>query len=214
MSKKAVVFVDGENLVMRYQDMVAKGRVPRTVKVGRSGGGYTLDPIVSHVPDSFVWSPITLGGVGLDLIRVNYYTSVVGDDVRVNEVSTQIARTPYTTPDYGGSRLHLIPRVHKKPQRSNKTKVVDVDITMDIMRAAITMPIDLIVLLSGDGDYVPLVREVARSTSKQVWISAFSVGLADGLTSCAENFTELDDDFFEPNVSRFNIGIAPPEPGT
>lgn len=61
--------------------------------------------------------------------------------------------------------------------RSNSSKV-DIDITMDIMRAALTMPIDGILLLSGDGDYVRLLREITRTTSKQVYVGAFSSGLA------------------------------------
>jgi uncharacterized LabA/DUF88 family protein len=194
VSKKTVVFVDGENLVLRYQEMLASGHVPRKC--------------VRHVPDCFVWSPKIFETTGIDLIRINYYTHVVGDDAKVADVVEHIADTPFSTTAGGEfSRTHLIPRVHKKPKQSQKTKVVDVDITMDIMRAALTMPIDVMILLSGDGDYVPLIREVARSTSKQVFVGAFSSGLADQLMSCAEDFFRLDEDFFEPPLTSTSSNI-------
>jgi uncharacterized LabA/DUF88 family protein len=212
VSNKAIAFVDGENLVMRYQEMLANGRVVKSDNVALSSGGHRSQPIVTHVPDCFVWSPLIFGTTSIDLIRINYYTHVVGDAAKVAAVVKHIADTPFSRTAGGEfSRTHLIPRVHKKPSQSKKTKVVDVDITMDIMRAALTMPIDMIILLSGDGDYVPLIQEVARSTSKQVYVGAFSSGLADGLMSCAEDFFRLDEDFFEPAPGRFNIKVKPSE---
>ncbi len=69
------------------------------------------------------------------------------------------------------------------------------DITIDVMRAALTMPIDGIFLLSGDGDYLQLVREVARS-SKQIYVGAFSSGLSEPLKTSVESFVDLDPMFF------------------
>jgi uncharacterized LabA/DUF88 family protein len=203
--KKVVVFVDGENLVITYERMLAAGRVPETRKIATSSGGTITENIVTYVPKCFVWSPRIFAGRGLDLVRINYYTSVVGDDAKVTQVTEAIAQTPFWSFECSSecSPNKLIPRVHKKPAQSKKTKVVDVDITMDIFRAAQTMPIDAIMLLSGDGDYLPLIHDVVRSTSKQVYIAAFSYGLADQLRSCAEQFYCLDDDFFEPKPGRF-----------
>jgi uncharacterized LabA/DUF88 family protein len=180
--------------------MLDAGRVPKTYKVATSSGGIITRNIGTYVPKCFVWSPHIFEGNVLDLVRINYYTSVVGDDAKVTQVTEAIARTTFS--EYNPNKL--IPRVHKKPAQSKKTKVVDVDITMDIFRAAQTMPIDAIVLLSGDGDYLPLIHDVVRSTSKQVYIAAFSYGLADRLRSCAEHFSFLDDDFFEPEPDRFD----------
>lgn len=187
MIKKVIAFVDGENLVFAYQSMLKMGKAP---KLG-----------VIHEKDCFVWhDEMTLGKL-MDLLRVNYYTSVVGDDVKVNEIATRISGTEFRCSEVSlrhiTGRAKLIPRIHKKPSQSRKTKVVDVDITMDVMRAALTMPVDGIFLLSGDGDYLPLVREVARATSKQVYVGAFSDGLADALKHCAEEFIDLDPFFFE-----------------
>ena len=184
MLKKVIAFVDGENLVCRYQDMLDAGRIAQ--------------PDVVYIRDSFVWSPHVTRWTVMDLIRVSYYTSVVGDDQRVADVSRQISQTRFecSSADYVGT-AQIIPRVHKKPGNSRKTKVVDVDITMDVMRAALEMPVDGIYLLSGDADYLPLVREVARTTAKQVYIAAFSSGLAKDLPSAAEQFIDLDQWFFK-----------------
>lgn len=177
--KKTIVFVDGENLVVRYQEMAKQGLAPR--------------PEVSHIEDCFVWSSGLLKyQPEIDTLRVNYYTHVVGGDEKVAEVSSAIASTLFQS----RIQTRLLPRIHKKPAKSNKTKVVDIDITMDVMRIALTQPIDLIHLISGDGDFVPLVREVARSTTKQVHVSAFSSGLAEPLKTCAEHFQLLDEFFF------------------
>ena len=67
--KRVLAFVDGENLVCRYQAMLDAGRI------GRSD--------VTHIQDSFVWSPRVTRWSDMDLLRVQYYTSVVGDDQRV-----------------------------------------------------------------------------------------------------------------------------------
>jgi NYN domain-containing protein len=184
MIKSVIVFVDGENLTLRYQEMLAAGREPL--------------PDVKHIKDSFVWaSPITEWSA-LDVIRVLYYTSVVGDDVRVAEVSAQIGATVFRVRAGGViGTAQIIPRVHKKLASSRKTKVVDVDVTIDVMRAALTMPIGGIFVLSGDGDYFQLVQEVIRS-SKQVYVGAFSSGLAAKLKTNVEAFLDLDTFFFKP----------------
>lgn len=190
MLKKVVAFVDGENLVFRYQAMLRAGRVANPKAE------------VQHEPDCFVWCRRMTLWTHMDLFRVNYYTSVVGDEDRVNAVAARISQTEFLCSggmagNHASGHAHLIPRVHKKPKQSNKNKVVDVDITMDVMRAALTTPIDAIYLLSGDGDYAPLVREVVRATSKQVYVAAFSDGLAESLKSCAEHFIDLDKMFFK-----------------
>lgn len=179
MLKKVLAFADGENLVCRYQAMLDQGKVPK--------------PEVVHERNSFVWHPEITRWSVLDLIRVSYYTSVVGDVDAVSKLETLIGSTAFLCEGVGGlvGTATLIPRVHKKSKSSNKTKVVDVDVTMDIVRAALTMPIDGIFLLSGDGDYLPLVRELTRS-SKQVYLAAFSSGLAPCLRNSVDSFVDLD----------------------
>lgn len=190
MSKKLIAFADGENLVFAYQTLKAAGRVDRAG--------------VHHEQDCFVWADDITTRLREEIVRVHYYTSVVGDDPRVASVTAKISNTQYRwahgfyANDYGYGQAQLIPRVHKKPKQSTKTKVVDIDVTMDVMRAALTMPIDGIVLLSGDRDYLPLIQEVVRATSKQVYLAAFSDGLAADLKTSVEHFIDLDEIFFVP----------------
>lgn len=189
MLKKVVAFVDGENLVCRYQAMLDAGRIAL--------------PDVVHVCDSFVWCSGLTKWTVMDLIRVSYYTSVVGDDDRVADVARRISETAFecSSGHYAG-KAQIIPRVQKKTEPHAQVKVVAVDITMDVMRAALQMPIDGIYLLSGDADYLPLVHEITRTTAKQIYLGAFSAGLGDGLRHAAEEFVDLDGLFFESETRQ------------
>lgn len=185
MTKTVIAFADGENLVFRYEAMVKGGRKPKAEVV--------------HEPGIFVWSPRVSLWTEMDLLRVNYYTSVVGDDQRVLDVKRRIAGTRFECRAAGlAASGQIVPRVHKKAASSSKTKVVDVDITMDIMRASLDASVDGVFLLTGDGDYVPLLSELTRRTSKQVYLGAFSSGLAAGLATRVDDFVDLDAIFFEP----------------
>ena len=185
MIKKVIAFADGENLVFRYEAMVKSGREPNTAWV-------------VHEPGVFVWSSRISLWTEMDLLRVTYYTSVVGSEERVLEVKRIISGTRFVCRAVGQSgSAQVIPRVHKKLAASQKTKVVDVDITMDVMRAASDPSVDGILLLTGDGDYLPLLSEITRRTSKQVYLGAFSSGLAPELATRVDNFLDLDALFFK-----------------
>jgi uncharacterized LabA/DUF88 family protein len=189
MPNKVITFVDGENIVFRYQSMRDAGWVPRT-------------PELAHEPDCFLWLPAMSTHLKMNVVRVNYYTSVVGDDKRLAEVAEKISNVRYhwqagfpgATMDAGHGQL--IPRIHKKAKQRHKSRAVDIHITMDLMRAALTMPIDAVCIVSGDGDYLQLVNDVVRGSSKQVIVAAFSDGLAEPLKSCADGFVDLDPMFF------------------
>ena len=156
MNKTVIAFADGENLVFRYEEMLRSGRDRPSAEV-------------VHEPGVFVWSSRVSLWSEMDLLRVNYYTSVVGDEQRVLDVKRKISNTRFECRAAGLSASgQIVPRVHKKATASRKTKVVDVDITMDVMRATLDSLVDGIFLLTGDGDYVPLLSEITRRTSKQV----------------------------------------------
>lgn len=184
LTPRSILFVDGENLVMRYQEMLAAGKQPD-------------EPII-HVPDVFVWHPGFMRWNDLNsVIRVSYYTSVVGDDQRVAEVKKIIAGQTYMSPtDNGAVNGQLIPVVFKKPSRSQKTRNVDIQIVIDVMRYAFTDEIDRVYIASGDGDYLPLLAEVMRR-GKQVEVFAFSSGLNPVLPYSVDRFSLLDTPFFK-----------------
>ena len=184
LTPRSILFVDGENLVFRYQDMVASGRTPAQK--------------VIHIPDVFVWHPDVLSWHGLgSVFRVAYYTSVVGDDQRVSDMSKAIAANTFSSPtDLGGTNGQLVPVVFKKPARSQKSRNVDIQIVIDVMRYAFTDEVDRVYIASGDGDYIPLLTEV-MPRGKQVEVLAFSSGLNDRLPYSVDRFELLDTPFFD-----------------
>ncbi|HEY9826697.1 MAG TPA: NYN domain-containing protein [Stenomitos sp.] len=183
--QSVVAFADGENLVLRYEEMLRGGRTP-------------LPEMVVHEPRVFVWSSLVSKWTSMDLVRITYYTSVVGSDERVLEVKKKIASTrfEYNAGTFRGSG-QIVPRIHKKLAASRKTKVVDVDITMDVMRATLDPSVAVIFLLTGDGDYAPLLSEITSRTSKQVYLGAFSSGLSPDLATRVDDFVDLDRLFFK-----------------
>ncbi|WP_159103178.1 NYN domain-containing protein [Acidovorax radicis] len=184
-------FADGENLVARYQAIVKAGRTPR------AGIEYEKDVLVWHeeITEQFV----------SDVVRLSYYQTVSGDDLKLEEIHERITGvrfgySPENQDDsitYSGS---LYPRIFKKESRSAKTKSVDINLTIDVLRHAADPRIDIIFLLSGDGDFLPLAQEVSRN-GKQVWLAAFSSGLSRRLRHVADEFIDLDELFFEPEAT-------------
>lgn len=67
----------------------------------------------------------------------------------------------------------------------------DVGIVIDAIRTAPTL--DVIVLCSGDGDFIPLV-EYLKNQGKRVEVMAFGKSASSRLIEVADEFTNLDDD--------------------
>lgn len=183
---RTFVFVDGENLVMRYQAMLAEGRKPRKGVV--------------HIPDVFVWHPGITTWSCMDIQRVTYYTSSTGDQPKLKSLRSLIAATTFDfTHEYGDvpdATGQLVPRVFHKQAKSRKTRNVDINIIIDMMRAGHTQSAECLVLLSGDGDYLPLVEECMR-LGKPVWVCSFSSGLNTDLSTAVDLYETLDEIFFE-----------------
>lgn len=183
---KVQAFVDGENLVMRYQAMVDAGANPREGVV--------------HVPNSFVWHPDVTTWSCFDMQRVTYYTSASGDQQNVADLRKRIAGTHF---DYSHEFDHgvpqgsaqLVPKVFHKITKSQKTRNVDINIVIDMMRAAHTSSVELLLLLSGDGDYLPVIEECMRQ-GKTVWAMSFSSGLNQNIPTSVDLYVDLDDIFF------------------
>ena len=182
---RSILFVDGENLTLRYQAMLAAGHVPQKG--------------VIHASDVFVWHEKIVRNNYYDLrkvIRVCYYASIVGDEPQVVDIKRQLSQILFTTvADDGGISGQIVPVVFKKPSKSQKTRNVDIQIVIDIMRYAFTDEIDRVYLATGDGDYLPLIQEVMRR-GKQVELLAFSSGLNTALPYSVDRFFDLDPVFF------------------
>lgn len=191
MADKIFGFADGENLVLRFQDMCKDGHKPKRD--------------VFHVPDTVVWHPDVTQQFYGDIVRMSYYQTVYGDEEKLNVVSAQLQGVKYMYPSerslHENDASHdglgnLAPRVFKKEGRSSRTKSVDINLTVDMLRSAYGPNADVLFLLSGDGNYLPLVEEVARR-GKNVWLAAFSKGLSPTLRFAADTFIDLDKLFFE-----------------
>ncbi|BFT30560.1 hypothetical protein D210916BOD24_17360 [Alteromonas sp. D210916BOD_24] len=188
MQYRSIVLVDGENLVLRYQQMLKDGYKP-------------IDGVI-HVEDTFVWHPKLVASAGeKDVVRVAYYTTVVGDDVKLRETKEFISNTEYECKlmdkrDWYGT---LVPYVFKKNSKKATTKSVDINLTIDALRYAYGSSIEQIVLLTGDGDYIPLLREI-MSRGKMVQVFALSSGLNSGINHNVDDLWLIDDEFFEEEI--------------
>ncbi|MEJ1463347.1 MAG: NYN domain-containing protein [Candidatus Sedimenticola sp. (ex Thyasira tokunagai)] len=189
---RMMVFVDGENLVQRFQAMVSEGY------------GLREDARIAHEKDIYVWSPHLTVKPGLNLVvRANYYTYAFGDETRVQEIKDELKKLQsgqYRDPRIqwvGGAPLNnLYPVVFKK-ERSKKAKGVDIQLTVDILSNVYKDNLDSIYLVSGDGDYKPVLEEAIRH-GKHVYVAALSSGLNIELRNCADQFIDLDQRYFKP----------------
>ncbi len=122
---------------------------------------------------------------------------MVGDEPILRAAEERIAAISYeflrpsSEHDYG----YVVPRVFKKLSRQQKAASVDINIAIDMLRHTFTDAIDEILLLTGDGDYIPLIREVMRQ-GKVVYVGAFSSGLNKEIPVIADEFVDLDRFFF------------------
>lgn len=182
MARRTMIFIDGENITQRYQQMLTEGRTP-------------LSDVV-HVKDAFVWiDSITAEPHVHDLIRCGYYTTHVGDEAELSRKLAKI-RYLYTDAQHEVGSGYVVPYVFKKAKQSQKTASVDINITIDILRCTYINAVDDIWLLSGDGDYIPLIKEVMRQ-GKSMFVGAFSSGLNKDISTVVDEFRNLDSVFFE-----------------
>lgn len=184
-TKRIMGFIDGENLVMRYQAMLNQGYVPRDA--------------IQHVEDTFVWHPSALKITSVDIIRISYYTYVVGDDNRVDEINRNICKLNWDKGPYGATSPlsgTLFPRIFKKSKKTAKRKGVDISITVDALSHVYNGSVDTVYLITGDGDYLPLIEQVINA-GKQIYLAALSEGLNDKLKYSVDKFINLDSVFFK-----------------
>ena len=190
LSEEALIFVDGENLVFRYQEMIADGRKPAPGNV--------------HIKDCFIWNQKILDDHLWNLKRIAYYTSVIGDDVKVRQVREQIAATKFqvrVSPIGDSGALYatrsgqIVPFVRKKNTKSKKESICDVALSVDVMRSCYRDHASTIWLFTGDGDFLSLLSEVVHN-GKLAYVSAFSSGLCDEIPFVVDEFLLLDKYFF------------------
>lgn len=162
---RAMVFVDGENLTARYQEMLGD-RLPYSH--------------VTHERDVFVWSSLLnmLQHRTCEFVRRHSYTAVQGDDARRDAVVTALSAVGIEAP-----------RVFPKT-RGRGSKRVDVSLTVDMLTHAHRRNYDVAFLVAGDGDYVPLVDAVAAE-GRVVCLWFLESGLSPKLRDAADFYFDI-----------------------
>ena len=162
-----------------------------------------------------MWSKNTIRPFWNVIKRATYYTYIIGDDEKISEINKLIKtlvfnqyhvynmRQPIKIPE------HLTPCIFKK-HRNKKAKGVDIQMTVDILTNIYQDNLDTIFLVSGDGDYLPVIQEALRK-GKQVYLSAFSSGLNEQMVHIVDEFIKLDyiyfksDDLLKTEKQKGNI---------
>lgn len=186
-----MVFVDGENLLLRYEAMLKEGLTPN----GRPQHGFEA-PMTIHQAGRFVWNPsIPRELQDGPLIRVNYYTTAIGDHTAIEALEDELARLKanihLANGHFANAVTSIVPKVYKKQKVGVKTKSVDINICVDMLQQAYQSGVDDLMLVSGDGDYVPLVKAV-MAAGKRVHIAALSSGLSPMMRRVSDHFIDLD----------------------
>ena len=184
---RMMVFVDGENLVFRYQEMIKSGRKPRD--------------LVSHEEDVFVWASACVKPGYHQVTRATYYTYASGSQETIDRYRAVIKSSLFNQAMSRGiqGEAHfgntLYPCVFHKPAKTSKAKGVDIQMTVDILTHVVQDNLDTVYLISGDGDYEPVIREAIRY-GKRVIVAALSDGLNERLRTIADQFICLDPYYF------------------
>lgn len=191
MIETTLIFVDGENLSIRYHEMVKVGRTPAP------------DNIV--LDKCFVWNPRILRDHSWNIKRLAYYTSVVGDDDKVRTIREQISSNIFLCQDGTTQQTgQFVPFVRKRVRGGKKESVCDIAIAVDVMRACYRDHADTIWLFSGDGDFVQLLQEVMHS-GKRAYASALSSGFNQEIRFVVDDFIQLDKYLFVEEVENSTV---------
>ncbi|MDZ8241574.1 MAG: NYN domain-containing protein [Nostoc sp. ChiQUE01a] len=181
--RKVMLFIDGENLVCRYQAMITQGSVPKQPEIH------------FHDKDIYIWTPLKNfteeSEYHNEIIRAYYYTSVIGDENKLHNVFESLKKIQIVA----AKPQTLYPVIFKKARKEIKAKGVDIQMTVDILSHVYQNNVDTVCLLSGDGDYLPVIKEII-SKGKRILIGAFSNGLHSSLIQLADAVINLDTVFF------------------
>jgi uncharacterized LabA/DUF88 family protein len=172
---KIMVFVDGENLSIRYGNTLAS----QNEKPQKH---------VYYLPNVYAWS-VSLNNVCArrNVLRKYYYTSIKGDEKKIVDCIDEL-------------KAHGIeaPRVFKKT-KNRGSKRVDISLATDMLSHAFRKNYDIAVLVAGDEDYVPLVKAV-QSEGCRVYLWFLENGLSPFLKRTVDRFTDIEEIFFSLEI--------------
>lgn len=127
----------------------------------------------------------------VELVTINYYTAMIEDQ----EYSS--IRPLIDWLDYNGYQVRTKP-VKEFTDAQGRRKIkgnMDVNIAVDMMALAQKGRIDHMILITGDGDFTPLVQEVQRNGVRVSVASTIKTQppmIADDLRRSADRFLDID----------------------
>jgi uncharacterized LabA/DUF88 family protein len=131
---------------------------------------------------------------GRKLIRTYFYISTLDATKRLADAQAQQRFL---------SALREVSYITIKHRPLNYTKGVpiekgvDILIATDMLTNALRDCYDTAILVSGDGDFAPVLEEIARA-GKQIENAVFRSSRSDALVSASDLFIELDKDGLKP----------------
>ena len=163
-STRIMMFVDGENLAIRYKAELE----------GAESGGHVI-----HVPDVLVWSKFASRLSDNQVwVRRYYYTSARGDAHAREQYEEQLREVGIEAP-------RVFPR-----RAVGRSKRVDITLATEMLTHAHRGNFDIAVLVAGDEDYVPLV-EAVKAEGRRVAVWFVNSGLSPALRKSADHFFDL-----------------------
>jgi len=140
---RMIVFIDGENIVFRFQAMLKKGAEKREG--------------IKHIEDIFVWHTNSVDPRFNIVLKAIYYTTVVGDTPKIEEIAKTIKASSfkqYSPEDIPLSKRlpnRLTPVIFKKGKNQRNTKGLDIQMTVDILTNIYQNNIDVVYLVQETG---------------------------------------------------------------
>ena len=173
------MFVDGENLAIRYKAELGDRKPQRHVV---------------YEPDVLVWSQWASRISGpQEYVRRYYYTSACGDDDARNELELRLKKLGVEAP-------RVFPR-----KKNGRSKRVDITLVTDMLLHAHRRNYDIAILVGGDEDYVPLV-EAVKSEGRRVTLWSLESGLSPALRKSADHYWNIGELLFkDDSTSSFGI---------
>lgn len=181
--RRVMAFIDGENLAFNFQTMLKSTSLVKNKDV-------------IHREDVFVWHPFTILLHKHEILRASYYTFCVGDENKVSLIRSEIKSLKFEIDNYSQLPNNITPVVFKKDKQERKTKGVDIKLTVDILTNVFNNNLDTVLLVTGDGDFLPIIQEAQRN-GKQVFLAAFKTGLNEKLLNYVDMFIDLDNIYFQ-----------------
>ncbi len=83
----------------------------------------------------------------------------------------------------------------------------DVGMAIDIPKVAAKL--DVVVLVTGDGDFVDLVEELQNQYHCRVEVLAFVIALSQNLKRAADSYSTIGDDLLKPKAARMHRSSSP-----